>query len=138
MANEDHLAYGDYHQESEAQERGIIGDTFGKFRGNQSDGVFSTILGKAHRMVHEFGTEIAGKISGEDIHSHTHNDANCTDGFHNSPHRYASFAGERDRNDAKWYIDGCGYMWAVSVAIEQARESIWILDCMNYPLLFIS
>jgi len=138
MANEDHLAYGDYHQEDEPQERGFIGDTYKKLRGNQSDGIFSSILGKVHRKVHEFGTEVAGKISGEETHSHTHIDANCTDGVHDSPHRYASFAGERDRNDAKWYVDGCGYMWAVSVAIEQARESIWILDCRNHPLLVLS
>ncbi|MCJ1249012.1 hypothetical protein MMC30_006233 [Trapelia coarctata] len=137
MANEDHLAYGDYHQEDEPQERGIIGDTFRKLRGNQSDRMFPSILGKVHRKVHEFGTEVAGKIGGEETHSHTHIDANCTDGSHDSPHRYASFAAERDRNDVKWYVDGCGYMWAVSVAIEQARESIWILDWWLSPELYL-
>lgn len=43
--------------------------------------------------------------------------------------RYGSFAPERNHNDAKWYVDGCNYMWAVSRALEGARESIWILDC---------
>lgn len=43
--------------------------------------------------------------------------------------RYGSFAPDRDYNDVKWYIDGCNYMWAVSRALESARESIWILDC---------
>lgn len=134
MADENHLAYGDYHEE-ETQERGIIGDAYKKLRGNQSDGTFSSILGKVHRKVHEFGLEVAGKISGEEIHSHTHTDANCTDGSHGSPHRYASFAAERDENDVKWFVDGCGYMWAVSVALEQARKSIWILDCRTHLFL---
>lgn len=137
MADEDHLAYGDYHAD-ETRERGIIGDAYRKLRGNQSDGMFSSILGKVHRKVHEFGSEVAGKIGGEETHSHTHIDANCTDGSHDSPHRYVSFAAERDRNDVKWFVDGCGYMWAVSVALEQARESIWILDCRGHPFLVFS
>lgn len=44
-------------------------------------------------------------------------------------HRYLSFAPKRHDNDIKWFVDGCGYMWAVSEALEKARESIWILDC---------
>jgi hypothetical protein len=32
-------------------------------------------------------------------------------------------------------VDGCGYMWAVSRALEQARETIWILDCESTPLI---
>lgn len=29
----------------------------------------------------------------------------------------------------KWHVDGCSYMYAVSKALEGAKESIWILDC---------
>ena len=47
--------------------------------------------------------------------------------------RFHSFAPQRVGNDAKWYVDGCGYMWAVSVALEEARESIWILDWWLSP-----
>jgi len=47
---------------------------------------------------------------------------------HAAENRFHSFAPTRSGNGAKWYVDGCGYMWAVSVALEEARESIWILD----------
>ncbi|KAK0103164.1 hypothetical protein ONS96_005771 [Cadophora gregata f. sp. sojae] len=51
--------------------------------------------------------------------------------------RFDSFAPLRTGNEAKWYVDGCGYMWAVSVAIEEARESIWILDWWLSPELYL-
>lgn len=51
-------------------------------------------------------------------------------------HRFGSFAPPREYNDVKPYIDGCSYFWAVSVALENARESIWILDC-KLPFLRI-
>ncbi|KMU81459.1 phospholipase D1 [Coccidioides immitis RMSCC 3703] len=51
--------------------------------------------------------------------------------------RYGSFAPERDHNDAKWYVDGCTYMWAVSRALETAKESIWILDWWLSPELYL-
>lgn len=55
-------------------------------------------------------------------------------GGHSAPdNRFHSFAPPRHRNDAKWFVDGCGYMWAVSVALEEARESIWILDWWLSP-----
>jgi phosphatidylserine/phosphatidylglycerophosphate/cardiolipin synthase-like enzyme len=50
--------------------------------------------------------------------------------------RFDSFARPKGGNGVKWYVDGKDYMYAVSVAIENARESIWILDCEC--LLFIS
>ncbi|RMD43559.1 hypothetical protein DV735_g1572, partial [Chaetothyriales sp. CBS 134920] len=52
-------------------------------------------------------------------------------------HRYESFATVKGGNDVKWYIDGCGYFWAVSDALEQARESIWILDWWLSPELYL-
>jgi hypothetical protein len=44
-------------------------------------------------------------------------------------HRFDSFARTRTGNGAKWYVDGHDYMYAVSVALEKAQKSIYILDC---------
>ncbi|OJD30463.1 phospholipase d [Diplodia corticola] len=52
-------------------------------------------------------------------------------------HRYLSFAPERRDNNVKWFVDGCGYMWAVSEALEHAKESIWILDWWLSPELYL-
>ena len=51
--------------------------------------------------------------------------------------RFGSFAPDRQGNDVKWYVDGCSYFYAVSKALESARESVWILDCMGVPFLSI-
>ncbi len=100
----------------------------------QSTGFVSTIFDKIHGVVHGLGSDLKQSIAGQgeqgETHSHTHAGATCTDGMHdNSQHRYGSFAVQRNGNDAKWYVDGCAYTWAVSRALEQARGSIWILDC---------
>lgn len=50
-------------------------------------------------------------------------------------HRFQSFAPEREGNDVKWYIDGRDYFWAVSVGLEQAKESIYIEDWWLSPEL---
>ena len=63
-----------------------------------------------------------------DVHAHTHATPECSDRDKHHMHRYQSFAPQREGNDAKWYVDGCSYMWAVSVALENARDTIWILD----------
>ncbi|KAG9231487.1 hypothetical protein BJ875DRAFT_516928 [Amylocarpus encephaloides] len=62
-----------------------------------------------------------------------------TDGAQSSAgaNRFHSFAPQRSGNNAKWFVDGCGYMWAVSVALEEARESIWILDWWLSPELYL-
>lgn len=46
-------------------------------------------------------------------------------------HRFDSFARTRTGNGAKWYVDGHDYMHAVSVALERARHTIYILDCKH-------
>ena len=51
--------------------------------------------------------------------------------------RYGSFASPKNGNDVKWYVDGCSYFWAVSRALEGARESIWILDWWLSPELYL-
>jgi phospholipase D1/2 len=91
----------------------------------------SFIFDKMQAVVHQVGSEIKQKLKIVDVHSHTHQADQCHEGAHDeyAGNRYLSFAPQREGNDAKWYVDGCGYMWAVSVALEQAKDTIWILDC---------
>ena len=150
------LAYGDYHDSSrgvpkegshEEGERGIVGDTYRKLRSKYqpqessvpppnggpeaSSSLGSFVFNKFHGAVHDIGSEITQRIAGSGHqHSHTHAGVQCAHGMHdNEQHRYGSFAPQRTGNDVKWYVDGCAYMWAVSRALEQATQSIWILDC---------
>ncbi|KAF7556371.1 hypothetical protein G7046_g6307 [Stylonectria norvegica] len=51
--------------------------------------------------------------------------------------RFDSFFPERDGNLIKWYVDGRDYFWAVSVALEQAKETIYICDWWLSPELFL-
>ncbi|GAD97514.1 hypothetical protein MYCGRDRAFT_35527 [Paecilomyces variotii No. 5] len=55
----------------------------------------------------------------------------------NTSHRYDSFAPERGSNQVKWHVDGCNYFHAVSIALEQAKETIWILDWWLSPELYL-
>ncbi len=128
-------------------ERGLIGDTYRNFRGKYQQpqngvppsnggsqpksGLGSFILGKLHDAVQDIGSQIGQNLGGQGPkHSHTHTGAQCDDGMHdNTQHRYGSFAAQRSGNDVKWFVDGCGYFWAVSMALERATQSIWILDC---------
>ncbi|CEJ80338.1 Putative Phospholipase D [[Torrubiella] hemipterigena] len=52
-------------------------------------------------------------------------------------HRYESYFPERDGNHIKWYVDGRDYFWAVSIALEDAKESIYIADWWLSPELFL-
>ncbi|KAF1815108.1 phospholipase D/nuclease [Eremomyces bilateralis CBS 781.70] len=108
----------------------------------QSSSTMSSLFGKVHQAVHGVGAQIKDKINtlgdNQTVHAHTSVDGQCSDGAHsNSRHRFHSFAPQREGNELKWYVDGCNYMWAVSVAIEQARESIWILDWWLSPELYL-
>ncbi|KAL9008027.1 MAG: hypothetical protein Q9173_006808 [Seirophora scorigena] len=161
---ENPLAYGDYHGrpragddegEYEGDERGFIGDTYRKFRGKyaghsstgnapnggpeQSSGLVSGLFNTLHGAVHGLGSEVRQQLAGKDRpSSHTHTTANTDDNMHNTAqNRFDSFAAQRSGNDVKWYVDGCGYMWAISRALEQARESIWILDWWLSPELYL-
>lgn len=144
--DDDPLAYGEYPAGGfeEEGERGLMGDTYRKVRdkympqhagsssqSKPSGGLGSFLFGKLQGVVQDIGTGIDQKLGGTGPkHSHTHSGAQCDDGMHDpTQHRYGSFAAQRSGNDAKWYVDGCGYFWAVSRALEQATESIWILDC---------
>ena len=166
---DDPLAYGDLPRSSDRKsqneaefdegaegERGLIGDTYRKVRdkympqpdsssqSNPSGGLGSFLFGKLKQTVQEITSEFDQKL-GETgpKHSHTHAGAQCDDGTHDTTqHRYGSFAAQRTGNDAKWYVDGCSYMWAVSIALEQATESVWILDCersrRHYTILLLT
>lgn len=73
----------------------------------------------------DYGSEFATKIgTAIDPQAYAQYGANP-----NTNTRFNSFAPPRENNDVKWYVDGCSYFWAVSRALENARESIWILDC---------
>ncbi|KAI9633008.1 uncharacterized protein MKK02DRAFT_40389 [Dioszegia hungarica] len=50
-------------------------------------------------------------------------------------HRFRSFSGEREGNCVKWHVDGHDYFWALSEVIDQAEESIMILDWWLSPEL---
>src|ERR1700753_1073377 len=99
----------------------------------------SFVFDKLQKVVHDVGEKIESKLTGEvETHAHTHASGQCSDGSHaNNDHRFHSFAPQRDGNEAKWFVDGCGYFWAVSRALEQARESIWILDWWLTPELYL-
>ncbi|MCJ1311199.1 hypothetical protein MMC25_004870 [Agyrium rufum] len=77
---------------------------------------------KISSKVHKLGSEVK-----EELHDQAPVNQN----------RYGSFAAPREGNDVKWYVDGCGYFWAVSVALERATESIWILDWWLSPELYL-
>lgn len=52
-------------------------------------------------------------------------------------HRFESFFPEREGNLVKWYVDGRDYCWAVSTALENAKETIYIADWWLSPELFL-
>ena len=135
----------------EGGERGLLGDTYrmlrSRYKPQQQDlnafpsqpsshldagpqpspAVGSSLFEKLHGAVHGLGSELNQRLAGR--YNPTSAAIGVSGSQSNSQHRYGSFAGPKTGNDVKWYVDGCGYMWAVSRALEQARESIWILDC---------
>ncbi|KAK8147481.1 hypothetical protein G3M48_001562 [Beauveria asiatica] len=70
-------------------------------------------------------------------HSHSHLGYVC-DHLHPefSVNRYHSFAPE-NTGDAKWFVDGCSYFYAVSQALERAQKCIYILDWWLSPELYL-
>lgn len=91
----------------------------------KAGGGFTSFFDKITDAVKDIKTTLSKEVAAE-IHGNSR-----------SQHRYSSFAEPRDGNNVKWYVDGCGYFWAVSVALEQARESIWILDWWLSPELHL-
>ncbi|KAK2834911.1 hypothetical protein FQN49_006794 [Arthroderma sp. PD_2] len=91
-------------------------------------GIFGKIQG--------IGSEMAQRI-GSNLDPQAYATYGAGTAASNSKNRYGSFAPARDHGDAKWYVDGCSYMWAVSRALETAKESIWILDWWLSPELYL-
>lgn len=148
----------------EGGERGLVGDAYQKIRSKyrpqqgassmsgqsqsvppnggpgQSGGLASSLFNTIHGVVHGVGSEINQRLSGKDTIPSIPNQASQPStgigAQATSQNQFGSFATQRYGNDVKWYVDGCGYMWAVSTAIEQARESIWILDCKFLQIRF--
>ncbi|KAH4067516.1 phospholipase [Parastagonospora nodorum] len=152
---DDDLAYGDYHGQQEGQEgdRGMIGDMgrrlFGgkkenSQQGSSSQGGSMSFFNKLHEPFHGFVSDLKDSLSGKDENKPQQQSAPAQQGApaqpgqeYHSQHRFMSFAPERRGNETKWYVDGCSYMYAVSIAIEHARESIWILDWWLSPELYL-
>lgn len=78
----------------------------------------------------DVGQTVSKATSGskKNTHGHTHPSGECTASEKHHDHRHASFGPERIGNEVKHYVDGCGYMYAVSMALEHAQHEIWILD----------
>jgi phospholipase D1/2 len=107
----------------------LVGDTFRKFRKSEGVGSF---LSKVSGVVDKVNERIEGRLSPK----RTSAQFNPTSVSQQGTHRFESFAAPCSGNDVKWYVDGASYFWAVSVALERARESVWILDCMCSVLQF--
>lgn len=95
----------------------------------------SSIFSKVHSAVHGIGAEVTERLTGRKSPTPGAPVGQTEDA---SLHRYGSFARPTGGDDVKWYVDGCGYMWAVSRALEQATETIWILDCGFNSVLGLS
>ncbi|XPS78824.1 Phospholipase D [Ascochyta lentis] len=149
---DDDLAYGDYHGQAEGEEgdRGMMGDMGRRFfggkkehsqpqQGSSNSGGMSFLFDKIHKEVHKISADLKDSFSGkndEPVQTQQQGEPQPGQEYHNQ-HRFLSFAPERHGNDIKWYVDGASYMHAVSVALEQARESIWILDWWLSPELYL-
>ncbi|KAL2864512.1 putative phospholipase D (PLD) [Aspergillus lucknowensis] len=93
----------------------------------------SGLFGKFQGVVADLGGEVAQRLG-------TAIDPQGYAGYGAKPqsqHRFGSFAPDRQGNDVQWYVDGCSYFYAVSRALETARESIWILDWWLSPELYL-
>lgn len=104
----------------------------------------SFLFDKVHQAVHEIGSDLKEKFSAQGPHEtgsdHQQNaqDASISNETHGREmHRFQSFAPQRIGNDVKWYVDAAGYMHAVSIALERARETIWIMDWWLSPELYL-
>ncbi|GFF70336.1 hypothetical protein IFM62136_07814 [Aspergillus lentulus] len=95
----------------------------------------SGLLGKLQDTVTGLGSEVAQRVG--NVLDPQQAYAQYGPNKPQSEHRFGSFAPPRQANDAKWYVDGCSYFYAVSKALESARESIWILDWWLSPELYL-
>ena len=100
----------------------------------------SFLFDKVHQAVHQIGSDLKEQFSD---HGQTQaagereQQAQSSHVQDHDMHRFQSFAPQRVGNEVKWYVDGAGYMHAVSMALERARESIWIMDWWLSPELYL-
>ncbi|CAC9888171.1 unnamed protein product [Aureobasidium pullulans] len=100
----------------------------------------SFLFDKVHQAVHQIGSDLKEQFSD---HGQTQaagegeQQAQSSHVQDHDMHRFQSFAPQRIGNEVKWYVDGAGYMHAVSMALERARESIWIMDWWLSPELYL-
>ncbi|KAK4631613.1 Phospholipase D1 [Fulvia fulva] len=99
--------------------------------------MMSFLFDKMKNAVADVGDKIKTNTALKPVHSHEHKSNECSDSDSHHLHRYQSFAPQREGNEVKWYVDGCSYMWAVSMALEQAQREIWILDWWLSPELYL-
>ncbi|KAL9105294.1 MAG: hypothetical protein Q9227_009509 [Pyrenula ochraceoflavens] len=113
------------------------------FPPQQKPDFISSVFDKVHGAVHGLGSDLAQAVGG---HYEPHHASTGSTNFNalgepvaegSANHRFGSFASPKNNNDVKWFVDGCGYMWAVSIALERARDSIWILDWWLSPELYL-
>jgi phospholipase D1/2 len=98
------------------------------------------LFDKVHKAVHELGNDLKEKFSDNGQTQGAGANEQYDPSGNDEPretHRFQSFAPHRIGNECKWYVDGAGYMHAVSMAIERARESIWIMDWWLSPELYL-
>ncbi|KAI1386691.1 phospholipase D/nuclease [Hypoxylon trugodes] len=69
-------------------------------------------------------------------HESHNNNAGAEQSVFTSNNRFQSFAPETS-GAVKWYVDGASYFYAVSLALEEARESVYILDWWLSPELYL-
>ncbi|KAI6277295.1 hypothetical protein MCOR23_011370, partial [Pyricularia oryzae] len=92
--------------------------------------------------MHKFLQKLEDKVDqllGQEQEEHSHTNEGACDTSHPVEHtnnRYHSFSPQTS-GTPKWYVDGASYFWAVSHALEEARESIYILDWWLSPELYL-
>ncbi|KAJ4189680.1 hypothetical protein NW767_000314 [Fusarium falciforme] len=94
---------------------------------------------KVGEHVEGLSQQVENVFGGKEEQQHSESHGGGSHSYHaqqTANNRYQSFAPESSGN-AKWYVDGASYFWAVSQAIEQARENIFILDWWLSPELYL-
>ncbi|KAK4236652.1 hypothetical protein C8A03DRAFT_45392 [Achaetomium macrosporum] len=92
-----------------------------------------------HSLIEKAKQGIEDLLPGEEPHSHTNEGHECHEDASHAEYRgnrYSSFASQSSGH-AKWYVDGASYFWAVSVALEEAQDYIYILDWWLSPELYL-
>ncbi|KAI5806943.1 hypothetical protein EDC01DRAFT_637597 [Geopyxis carbonaria] len=101
---------------------------------SKSSSVLNTFTTGLNSALHGYARNLFPATS---TFSHNTESSNGEDDGPRTGYRYDSFAPPRGGNGIKWYVDGKDYMYAVSVALENAQRSIWILDWWLSPELYL-